>query len=336
MKEILNQLIAYQSLDKATAKEILKNITQGKYNASQMAAFMTVYLMRSITVEELEGFREAMLELCVPVEISEYDAMDLCGTGGDGKDTFNISTLSSFIVAACGQSVAKHGNTGVSSICGSSNLLAHFGYEFTNDIGKIKQSLDTAGICFLHAPLFHPAMKNVAPIRKDLGVKTFFNMLGPMVNPSFPKKQLVGVFSLELARLYGYLYQNTDAKFAILHALDGYDEISLTGAFKMVSHSGEKLYDPDDLGLETIQAAQIKGGETVEESAKIFEDILRGNGTKAQNQVVIANAATALVTANEAISFPEAVAQAEEALLSKKALGVFQKLVSPNSSVSFN
>ncbi|WP_226390244.1 anthranilate phosphoribosyltransferase [Penaeicola halotolerans] len=336
MKEILNQLIAYQSLDKATAKEILKNITQGKYNASQMAAFMTVYLMRSITVEELEGFREAMLELCVPVEISEYDAMDLCGTGGDGKDTFNISTLSSFIVAACGQPVAKHGNTGVSSICGSSNLLAHFGYEFTNDIGKIKQSLDTAGICFLHAPLFHPAMKNVAPIRKDLGVKTFFNMLGPMVNPSFPKKQLVGVFSLELARLYGYLYQNTDAKFAILHALDGYDEISLTGAFKMVSHSGEKLYDPDDLGLETIQAAQIKGGETVEESAKIFEDILRGNGTKAQNQVVIANAAAALVTANEAISFPEAVAQAEEALLSKKALGVFQKLVSPNSSVSFN
>ncbi|MDX5476827.1 MAG: anthranilate phosphoribosyltransferase, partial [Cyclobacteriaceae bacterium] len=206
MKEILNHLIEHRSLSKDQAREVLKKITTGEFNTSQIAAFMTVYLMRSITVEELSGFREAMLEQCIPVEIDEYDAIDLCGTGGDGKDTFNISTLASFIVAGAGQNVAKHGNTGVSSICGSSNLLASFGYEFTNDVNKIKKSLDEAGICFLHAPLFHPAMKNVAPIRKDLGVKTFFNMLGPMVNPSFPKKQLVGVFSLELARLYAYLY----------------------------------------------------------------------------------------------------------------------------------
>lgn len=335
MKEILNQLIEHKTLSQSQAREVLKNLATGAYNSSQVAAFMTVYLMRSITVEELRGFREAMLELCVPVEIAEYDAMDLCGTGGDGKDTFNISTLSSFIVAGAGQNVAKHGNTGVSSICGSSNLLAYFGYEFTNDISEIRRSLDEAGICFLHAPLFHPAMKNVAPIRKELGVKTFFNMLGPMVNPSFPKKQLVGVFSLELARLYAYLYQESDAQFSILHALDGYDEISLTGDFKMISNSGEKLFTPEQIGLSKLKAEEIKGGETVEESAKIFENILRGKGTKAQNEVVLANSAAALVTANPDLSFPDAVEKAREVLLSGKAFDVFNGLVNPKTSVSF-
>ena len=334
MKDILNQLIAHQTLSQDQAREVLKNIATGGYNTSQIAAFMTVYLMRSITVEELRGFREAMLELCIPVEIDEYDAMDLCGTGGDGKDTFNISTLSSFIVAGAGQNVAKHGNTGVSSICGSSNLLQYFGYQFTNDIEEIRRSLDEAGLCFLHAPLFHPAMKNVAPIRKELGVKTFFNMLGPMVNPSFPRKQLVGVFSLELARLYGYLYQETEGKFSILHALDGYDEISLTGPFKMISNSGEKLYNPETIGLSRLSAESIKGGATVEESAKIFENILKGKGEKAQNQVVIANAAAALVTAREGLSFADAVLEAEEVLLSGKALKVFNGLVNPQTTVS--
>jgi anthranilate phosphoribosyltransferase len=335
MKDILNQLIAHQTLSQDQAREVLKNIATGGYNTSQIAAFMTVYLMRSITVEELRGFREAMLELCIPVEIAKYDAMDLCGTGGDGKDTFNISTLSSFIVAGAGQNVAKHGNTGVSSICGSSNLLQYFGYQFTNDIGEIRRSLDEVGLCFLHAPLFHPAMRNVAPIRKELGVKTFFNMLGPMVNPSFPKKQLVGVFSLELARLYGYLYQETEGKFSILHALDGYDEISLTGPFKMISNSGEKLYHPENIGLAKLTAESIKGGDTVEESAKIFENVLRGKGEKAQNQVVIANAAAALVTAREGLSFTDAVLEAEEVLLSGKALQVFNGLVNPQTTVSF-
>lgn len=334
MKEILNQLIEHKTLSKEQAREVLKNLATGSYNSSQIAAFMTVYLMRSITVEELQGFREAMLELCIPVEIEEYDAMDLCGTGGDGKDTFNISTLASFIVAGAGQNVAKHGNTGVSSICGSSNLLAYFGYDFTNDISEIRRSLDEAGICFLHAPLFHPAMKNVAPIRKELGVKTFFNMLGPMVNPSFPKKQLVGVFSLELARLYGYLYQEMEGKFSILHSLDGYDEISLTGPFKMISIKGEKLLNPGNLGLSKLSAESIAGGGTVQESAKIFENILRGDGTESQNSVVIANAAAALVTANEKLSFPDAVALSEEVLLSGKALRVFQGLVNPKTTVS--
>ncbi|WP_026955652.1 anthranilate phosphoribosyltransferase [Algoriphagus vanfongensis] len=335
MKEILNQLIEHQTLSQSQAREVLKNIASGAYNQSQVAAFITVYMMRSVTVEELRGFREAMLELCIPVEIAEYDAMDLCGTGGDGKDTFNISTLSSFIVAGAGQNVAKHGNTGVSSICGSSNLLAYFGYEFTNDINEIKRSLDEAGICFLHAPLFHPAMKNVAPIRKELGVKTFFNMLGPMVNPSFPQKQLVGVFSLELARLYAYLYQESEAQFSILHALDGYDEISLTGAFKMISNRGEKLYQPHQIGLTKVDAAEIQGGKTIEETAKIFESILRGKGTKAQNSVVLANSAAALVTGDPELSFVDAVAKAEEVLLSGKALDVFNGLVHPKTSISF-
>lgn len=335
MKEILNQLIAHQTLSQEQSREVLKNIATGTYNTSQIAAFMTVYLMRSITVEELRGFRQAMLELCIPVEIEEYGAMDLCGTGGDGKDTFNISTLASFIVAGAGQPVAKHGNTGVSSICGSSNLLAHFGYQFTNDICEIRRSLDEAGLCFLHAPLFHPAMKNVAPIRKDLGVKTFFNMLGPMVNPSFPTKQLVGVFSLELARLYGYLYQEMEGRFSILHAMDGYDEISLTGPFKIISNSGEKLYNPENIGLSRLTPDSIKGGDTVEESAKIFENVLRGKGEKAQNQVVIANAAAALVTAREGLNFTDAVLIAEEVLLSGKALKVFNGLVNPQTTVSF-
>lgn len=326
MKEILNQLIEYKSLDKQTAKEILINLAQGKYNQSQVAAFLTVYLMRSITVEELEGFRDAMLDLCVPVEIPEYEAIDLCGTGGDGKNTFNISTLSSFIVAGAGQNVAKHGNNGVSSVSGSSNLMAHFGYEFTNDIGKLRKSLDECGLCFLHAPLFHPAMKNVAPIRRDLGVKTFFNMLGPMVNPSFPKKQLVGVFSLELARLYGYLYQKTDKHFVILHALDGYDEISLTGAFKKITNDKEEIVNPEEIGLETIQPQAIFGGDTVEESARIFENILKGEGTKPQNEVVIANAAMA-IQCGKGVSTNDALGMARESLESGKALKTFKRIL---------
>jgi anthranilate phosphoribosyltransferase len=334
MKDILNHLIEHKTLSQADAREVLKNLASGSYNHSQIAAFMTVYLMRSITVEELRGFREAMLELCIPVEIAEYDAVDLCGTGGDGKDTFNISTLSSFVVAGAGQNVAKHGNTGVSSICGSSNLLSYFGYKFTNNIGEIRRSLDETGLCFLHAPLFHPAMKNVAPIRKELGVKTFFNMLGPMVNPSSPKKQLVGVFSLELARLYGYLYQEMEGRFSILHALDGYDEISLTGPFKMISHQGEKLIHPENIGLSKISAESIAGGNTIEESAKIFENVLKGKGTESQNSVVTANAAAALVTAREGLTFTDAVALAEEVLLSGKALRVFDGLVNPKNSVS--
>jgi anthranilate phosphoribosyltransferase len=305
----------------------LVNLAQGAYNPSQMAAFLTVFMMRSITVEELEGFRDAMLDLCVALDLKKYDAIDLCGTGGDGKDTFNISTLASFVVAGAGQNVAKHGNNGVSSICGSSNLLAHFGYEFTNDKDKIERSIAESGICFLHAPLFHPAMKNVAPIRKELGVKTFFNMLGPMVNPAFPEKQLVGVFSLELARLYGYLYQRSGKQFVILHSLDGYDEVSLTGGFKMITNRGEKVLYPEDLGLSQVKASELQGGKTIEDSAAIFLKVIKGEGSRAQTEAVLANAGLALYVGKQLSSVKEAVQMAKESLDSGRAFQTFRKLV---------
>jgi anthranilate phosphoribosyltransferase len=326
MKEIFNELIDHRSLTKESAKNVLVELASGKYNSSQMAAFMTVYMMRSITVDELQGFRDAMLELCIPARFDE-PVMDVCGTGGDGKNTFNMSTLSSFVVAAAGQPVAKHGNYGVSSACGSSNLLEFFGYKFTNNIDTLKRSLDAANICFMHAPLFHPAMKNVAPIRKELGVKTFFNMLGPMVNPAFPKRQLVGVFSLELARQYGYLYQNTDKDFVILHSLDGYDEVSLTGPFKYFFNGGEKIIEPSDLELPVVSYEDIKGGNTVEESAHIFMNVLQGNGTASQNAAVIANAGMALYTGNQKDGIAKAINKAREALVTGKALRSFQKLM---------
>jgi anthranilate phosphoribosyltransferase len=326
MKEILNELIDHQSLSKEKARQVLLELTSGKYNPSQTAAFITVYMMRDVTVDELQGFRDAMLEQCIPVKLDQ-PVMDLCGTGGDGKNTFNISTLSSFVVAAAGQPVAKHGNYGVSSACGSSNVLEYFGYKFTNDINALKRSLDHANICFMHAPLFHPALKNVAPIRKELGVKTFFNMLGPMVNPAFPKCQLVGVFSLELARKYGYLFQNSDKQFVTLHSLDGYDELSLTGAFKYFYNEGEQIAYPIDLGLPQVKYEEIGGGDTVKDSATIFVNILEGRGTQAQNSVVIANAAMALYCAEQGKGIVQAVAKAKESLESGKALESFKKLI---------
>lgn len=326
MKAILNELIDHRSLTKETARQVLVDLTSGKYNPSQTTAFMTMYMMRSITVDELQGFRDAMLELCIRADFDQ-PVMDVCGTGGDGKNTFNMSTLSSFVVAAAGQPVAKHGNYGVSSACGSSNVLEYFGYKFTNNIDELKRSLDRANICFMHAPLFHPAMKNVAPIRKDLGVKTFFNMLGPMVNPAFPTRQLVGVFSLELARQYGYLYQNTTKEFLILHSIDGYDEVSLTGPVKFFNNDGEKMVEPYDFGLPRLKYEDIRGGESVEASAKIFMNVLEGKGSEAQNNAIAANAGMALYAANRKQGLKPAVDKAREALVSGKALTSFKNLM---------
>lgn len=326
MKAILNELIDHRSLTKETAKKVLVDLTSGKFNPSQTTAFMTVYMMRSITVDELQGFRDAMLELCLRVNFDQ-PVMDVCGTGGDGKNTFNLSTLSSFVVAAAGQPVAKHGNYGVSSPCGSSNVMEYFGYKFTNDLDQLKRSLDRANICFMHAPLFHPAMKNVAPIRKDLGVKTFFNMLGPMVNPAFPSRQLVGVFSLELARQYGYLYQNTTKAFVILHSIDGFDEVSLTGPLKVFDNGGEKLITPADMDLPVLKYDDIRGGTSIEESARIFMTVLEGAGTPAQTDAVIANAAMALYAADQKGGVKNAVIKAREALTSGKAFATFKKLM---------
>ncbi|MBO0322553.1 anthranilate phosphoribosyltransferase [Muricauda sp. CAU 1633] len=330
MKETLNKLINHEILPKEEAKQILVNIAKGDYNPSQIAAFLTVYMMRSITIEELEGFRDALLELCVAVDLSEYDPIDLCGTGGDGKDTFNISTLASFVTAGAGVKVTKHGNYGVSSKCGSSNVMEFLGIKFSNEADFLKKSIDEAGICVLHAPLFHPAMKNVGPIRRELAVKTFFNMLGPMVNPAFPKNQMVGVFNLELARMYGYLYQNTDKKFTVLHALDGYDEISLTGDTKTISNNSEGMLAPADFGVAKISQSEITGGEDIAESAQIFLDVLHGKGTEAQNNVVCANAGIAIATV-EGMTPKAGFEKAKESLLSGKGLEALKKLQSLSS-----
>lgn len=325
MKETLNKLINHDILSKEDAKQILVNIAKGDYNTSQIAAFLTVYMMRSITIEELEGFRDALLELCVAIDLSEYNPIDLCGTGGDGKDTFNISTLASFVTAGADIKVTKHGNYGVSSKCGSSNVMEFLGIRFSNEADFLKKSIDEAGICVLHAPLFHPAMKNVAPIRRELGVKTFFNMLGPMVNPAFPKNQMVGVFNLELARMYGYLYQNTDKNFTVLHALDGYDEISLTGSTKTISNNSEGMLKPEDFGVDPIKQSEILGGEGIAESAQIFMNVLQGKGTEAQNNVVCANAGIAIATVKN-LSPKEGFDQAKESLLNGSGLKALKKL----------
>ncbi len=327
MKAILNHLFEYKSLTKDQAKQTLIGIGRGEYNPAQIASFLTVFMMRSLRLEELEGFRDAMLELCRPVDLSAYDPMDVCGTGGDGKDTFNISTLASFVVAGAGQRVAKHGNHGVSSLVGSSTVMEYLGYTFTNDESELQRKIETAGICFLHAPLFHPAMKNVAPIRKELGVKTFFNVLGPMINPAKPRKQLVGVFSLELARLYAYLYQQTDKQFMILHALDGYDEISLTGPFKIISNQTEQVLEPEQLGMSTLQPELLAGGQTLAESAQIFRNVLNDEATPAQKQAVLANSAMALLAAGTAQTREDAVAMARESLESGRALACFKQLM---------
>ncbi|WP_136666949.1 anthranilate phosphoribosyltransferase [Flavobacterium sp. H122] len=325
MKTILNRLYQQETLSQQEAKSILVNISNGTYNPSQIASFLTVFMMRPITIEELAGFREALLELCIPIDFSAYDTIDLCGTGGDGKDTFNISTLASFITAGADIKVTKHGNYGVSSISGSSNVMEALGIKFSNSKGFLEKCLEEANITILHAPLFHPAMKNVAPIRKELGVKTFFNMLGPMVNPSFPKHQMVGVFSLELARMYAYLYQNTSTNFTILHGLDGYDEVSLTNDTKVISRQKEQIIKPEDFQVQRLSAVDIAGGTTVEASAQLFYEILSGKGTQAQNNVVCANAALAIATVKNC-SITEGFELAKESLSSGKALEKLKKL----------
>jgi anthranilate phosphoribosyltransferase len=326
MKNTINRLINHEILTKEEAKATLIEISNGSCNSHQIAAFLTVYMMRNITIEELSGFREALLELCIPVDFSAYNTIDLCGTGGDAKDTFNISTLASFIVAGAGYKVAKHGNYGVSSISGSSNVMEQMGVKFSNEQDFLTKCIEEANIAILHAPLFHPAMKNVAPVRKELGVKTFFNMLGPMVNPSFPKFQMVGVFSLELARMYAYLYQKTNTKYSILHGLEGFDEVSLTDQVKIITNTSEDIKSPTDFNFDKINVLDIKGGVTIEESAKIFNKVLSTNGSNSQNNVVLVNSAIAIQTISGK-NYEIALEEAKESLFSKKALNSLHKLI---------
>ncbi|MGB0375914.1 MAG: anthranilate phosphoribosyltransferase [Flavobacteriaceae bacterium] len=325
MKQYLEGLTQGETLTQQEAYQALKEIGTGQHEPVPIAAFLTVFMMRPIRPEELAGFREALLDLCIPIDLRAYAPMDLCGTGGDGKDTFNISTLSSVVCAGAGIKVAKHGNYGVSSGCGSSNVLEHLGVRFSNDSDFLERCIEQAGICVLHAPLFHPAMKEVAPIRKGLGLKTFFNMLGPLVNPARPEHQLVGVYDLALTRLYAHIFEQSETNYAIIHALDGYDEISLTGATKVVQARGESLLEPRTFGLEPLAPEAIGGGDSVEAAAKIFMKVLQGNGSTAQQQVVCANAGMAIAT-HQGISPQEGYAKAQESLSSGQALQAFQTL----------
>ncbi len=328
MKKTLQYLFEHKTLPRERAREVLVNIGKGLYNEHEVTAFMTVFLMRSITIDELQGFRDALLELCVQVDLGNHVLIDIVGTGGDGKNTFNISTLSCFIVAGAGQKVAKHGNYGASSVSGASNVMEQLGYTFKNDSTRLKQEVDEAGICFLHAPLFHPALKLVGPIRKNLAMRTFFNMLGPMVNPANPAFQLVGVFSLEMARIYNYLLQQTEKSFTIIHGLDGYDEISLTNDTKVITNKGESVFTPEQLGKRMVEPQDIYGGNTVEEAARIFTRILKGEGSWSQNAVVLANAAMALHCTGRYNKYEEAYHAAVESLETGKAHQALEKLMS--------
>lgn len=327
MKDLLNHLFNHNSLDKEQAKNILTEISEGKHSEAQVAAFISVFLMRNISVEELSGFRDALLELRVPLDFGDIDAIDLCGTGGDGKNTFNISTLTSLIVAGAGYKVTKHGNYGVSSVCGSSNVLESLGYKFSNEKGNLEKQLDKHNICFLHAPLFHPAMKFVGPIRRSLGIKTFFNMLGPLVNPARPNHQMTGVFNLHLQRLYQYLFEQTDMSYKIVYGLSGFDEISLTDKAQVVSREGINIIDASHFNTDKLQLEEISGGETIQEACDIFIAVLKNQGTDAHRNVVLANAAMAIHTFDTSVNIETCWNKAAESLDSGTAFTGFKNII---------
>ncbi|MFN5044773.1 MAG: anthranilate phosphoribosyltransferase [Bacteroidota bacterium] len=327
MKKVLNYLFEHRTLTREDARQILVSIGKGEYNEHELSAFMTVYLMRSITLDELMGFRDALLELSVSIDFQHRQVMDVVGTGGDGKNTFNISTLACFIIAGAGFPVAKHGNYGASSISGASNLMERIGYVFKNDQDALRKELDASNMCFLHAPFFHPALKTVGPIRKNLKVRTFFNLLGPVVNPSRPAFQLIGVYNLEIARLYNYLLQSENSTFAIVHSLDGYDEISLTADSKVITKLGEKVYHPNALGGMVVRPDEIYGGETVDAAVEKFMCILQGKGTASQNAVVCSNAAMGIMLSGKFQDYQSAFESAKDSLLGGKAHAALKKLI---------
>ena len=333
MKQILYRLFEHQYLGRDEARQILHKIADGKYNDAQIAGLITVFLMRNISVEELIGFREALLEMRIPVDLSEYKPIDIVGTGGDGKNTFNISTTACFIVAGAGYHVVKHGNYGATSVSGASNVMEQHGVKFTDNIGKLRESIEKCRIAYLHAPLFNPALKAVASVRKTLGVRSFFNMLGPLVNPVMPTYQLLGVYNLPLLRLYSYTYQESGTRFAVVHSLDGYDEISLTSEFKVAMPEMEKLYTPEALGFKRCNEAELDGGETPEQAAKIFYNVLHNQSTSAQKNCVIVNAAFAIQVICPEKEITTCIAEAKESLESGQALEVFNTFISINRSL---
>jgi len=331
MKNLLYRLFEHQNLDREESRDVLIRMSRGEYNESQIAAFITVFLMRSITIDELSGFRDALLELRVPVDLSEYDAIDIVGTGGDNKNTFNISTAACFTVAGAGYPVVKHGNYGSTSVSGASNVMEHHGVKFTRDVNVMRRSLDECNMAYLHAQYFSPALKIVAPVRKNLAVRNFFNMLGPLVNPTLPRRQMLGVYNLKLARLYQYLYQQTGIDFTVVNSLDGYDEISLTAEFKVLTPQGERIYTPEQLGFQRTVESDLYGGATIGEASAIFDRVLMDTATEAQKNAVIANAAFAIRTIKPDLRLEDALAQARESLESGSALRGFLQFIEINS-----
>lgn len=331
MKSLLYKMFEHKSLSHDEARDVLLNIADGRYNDSQLSAFMTVFLMRSITLDELTGFRDAILERRHPVDFGDIKAIDIVGTGGDGKNTFNISTASCFVVAGTGRKVVKHGNYGATSVSGASNVLEHHGVKFTADMDKLAKSLEESGMCYLHAPFFSPALKSVGPVRKALGVRTFFNMLGPLVNPMIPRYQLLGVYNLKLLRLYSYIAQKEGVQCTIVHSLDGYDEVSLTSPFKVSDASGEYLYTPEELGWKRAAQESLSGGETIADAAAIFDRVLDNTATPEQHDCVVANAAFAIRTLDPHLSLQEAVAEAEQSIASGRAKAAFERFLQLNS-----
>ncbi|MDR1646206.1 MAG: anthranilate phosphoribosyltransferase [Tannerellaceae bacterium] len=330
MKQILYHLFEHQYLGRQEARRILQHIAQGRYNDAQIASLITVFLMRNISVDELAGFRDALLEMRVPVDLGGYQMIDIVGTGGDGKNTFNISTASCFTVAGAGYHVVKHGNYGATSVSGASNVMEQHGVKFTADAGRLRRSIDGCGLAYLHAPLFNPALKAVAPVRKSLAVRSFFNMLGPLVNPALPACQLLGVYNLPLLRLYSYTYQESDTRFAVVHSLDGYDEISLTDAFKVSMPGMEKLYTPEMLGFTRCREADLDGGETPRQAAVIFDNVLRNQASAAQMNCVVVNAAFAIQVLCPGKTIDDCIAEARESLQSGRALDTFNKFIQLN------
>ena len=332
MKDILNRMLNHEELTREETKNIILGITKSEFPEEQITALLTGLQMRGVTVDELLGFRDGILETGVPAILNCDRYIDVVGTGGDRKNTFNISTTSCFVIAGAGYKVAKHGNFAATSVSGASNVIKNHGVEFTDDLDKLNRSMDEANIVYLHAQLFAKAMKFVGPIRKALQFPTVFNLLGPLVNPSQPQCQLLGVANLDQMRLYNQVYQKIGIDYAIVNSIDGYDEISLTGDFKVSTNDYEKIFSPSDLGFRIAKPDELKGGATELEAKEIFDAVIENRALDAQKNIVLANAAFGIqVMEKGKKSIEECIDIARESIDSGAALSTFKKFVALNS-----
>ena len=331
MKAYLQRLIAGETLSREDTHEIMLGIVAQKYNDYQISALLMALQTRGVSVDELLGFRDGLLETGKRVDLDGYNTLDIVGTGGDGKNTFNISTCSAFVIAGAGYKVTKHGNGGSTSVSGASNVLQGHGVKFTDNPDILKRSLDEAGICYFHAPLFAYGMKFVGPVRKGLGVPTCFNLLGPLVNPCHPKNSFHGAANQAQQRLYVEAHQKIGDSYGVVTSYDGYDEISLTSGFKLVTNSFEKIYTPKDLGFNYVDSSEIYGGQTAADAMKIFDNVLEGTATEGQKSVILANAACGISVIDRNLSIDESIEICRESLDSGKALSAFRKFLEINS-----